>query len=146
VVCLATYVINGALLKLSLAHYQAAVAGLRRSSASSVGKRAKGLVQSDRQTRSEKEQRTVAVSSLEDKKEEGKKGDTKEDKKEDKKEDTGKVQEGQAGEEAGEATEDKGDVAGPSSSASGDDAKATETAGDKSKDGGSDASNGGKSK
>lgn len=51
VVCVATYAVNAALLKLSLADYKAVVASLR--AVGSVGARAKGLVLSDREARGE---------------------------------------------------------------------------------------------
>mmetsp|Transcript_15312 Transcript_15312/g.24423 ORF Transcript_15312/g.24423 Transcript_15312/m.24423 type:complete len:412 (-) Transcript_15312:206-1441(-) len=71
VVCVATYMVNGALLKLSLTDYKAVVSSLRSGggattakTTSSVGARARALVGSDRVARGEKER--VAVDSHSD--------------------------------------------------------------------------------
>lgn len=53
VVCVATYLVNGALFKLTLRDYNTVAAQLRRSSSSSVGARARGLVALDRVARGE---------------------------------------------------------------------------------------------
>jgi vitamin-K-epoxide reductase (warfarin-sensitive) len=60
VVCVATYVVNGALFRLSLLDYQAVLASLRTSRKSSAVSRAKGLVMSDRVARGEQDRAGTA--------------------------------------------------------------------------------------
>ena len=60
VVCVATYVVNGALFRLSLLDYQAVLASLRTKRKSSAVSRAKGLVLSDRVARGEQDRAATA--------------------------------------------------------------------------------------
>jgi len=61
VVCVATYLVNGALFKLSMSDYQAVLASMRtKRTSSSAAARAKGLVSADRQARGVGDQAVTA--------------------------------------------------------------------------------------
>jgi len=75
VVCVATYLVNGALFKLSISDYQAVLASMRtQRTSSAAAARARGLVSADRQARGVSDETVTAGRAQEEAKEEGEQG------------------------------------------------------------------------